>query len=128
MTNRAPYLAVIGIKHHQISSIIGIYPHEREQEQPLFVDIEATADISACLNSNHIADTVDYTKLADLATQLVHVKKYLLLEVFAWELAETILQKFPQVVEVAVWIKKPFALPSGEHAFVAYRQKRGESQ
>ena len=49
---------IIGFKKLRVDCIIGILPHERVQEQTLFVDIKVRHDFSACIKDDHIDATM----------------------------------------------------------------------
>lgn len=127
MTNSIePIYATLGISKHRIPCIIGIHPTEREQLQEVWVDIQVEADISKSLQTNKIEDTVDYTRLADICTELANIHHYHLLETFAHDVIRKVFEEF-DVNWVWIKIKKPFAIVTGEFAFVELKEyKRGD--
>jgi dihydroneopterin aldolase len=108
---------VIGIHRHRIDCIIGIFPEERVQPQTIFVDVKIKIDLSACLFTGRIDDTVDYVGLAQLCTQLAQKNKYMLLEKFAFDILAQCKEQF-QALWGWVSIQKPSAIPTAEYAFV----------
>jgi dihydroneopterin aldolase len=117
------YLGVIGIYQHQIEAIVGIYPAERVKKQFLFIDGKVNYSFNSCLASNTVQDTLDYTQLAQICTDLAHEKEYFLLETFAAD----ILQRWMECFAISwgwVKIKKPAAIPTADYAFVELEQTR----
>jgi dihydroneopterin aldolase len=114
--SKASY-GILGIHHYQLNCIIGIYPDERKQEQTLFVDAKVKLDLSSCLVSGQMDDTIDYTLLAQICSQLAEQNNYLLLETFASDILEEYLRRF-KAVWAWVKVQKPDAIPHAAYAYV----------
>lgn len=112
-----PRMGMIGIHRHQIKCIMGIEPEERLKEQTLYVDLKLKRNLSACLKSGDIKDSIDYVKLAQLCTRLARQKKYYLLETFAADILDQCLKQF-DIKWGWVKIQKPVAIPGAEYAYV----------
>jgi len=112
------------LKDLEISCIIGIYPHEREKEQSIFLDLILESDLNPSAKSDNIKDTLDYDKVAETANQLARQKKYQLIETFAHELNEKILNDFTQISKCTTTVKKPAAVPKARYAAVTCEKSR----
>ena len=108
----------------EIICIIGIHPHERVQEQKLFVDINLDVDFEDSIISDDINDTIDYTLIAELATQLAIFKKYQLIESFCSDLNNLLLDKFKIIQKSKITVKKPNALPKAKYAAFTMEKSR----
>lgn len=108
----------------EISCIIGIYPHERTQEQLLFLDITVSLDLMPSAKSDHITDTLDYDNIANKATQLAVKNKYQLIETLANDLNGLILKEHKEVFTSRVTVKKPAAVPKAKFASVTMEKSR----
>ena len=101
----------VGFRSVVIPCIIGIHLHERIKKQNIVVDLEVSADFTACLLSDRIQDTVDYCALLEVCEE--HAKKnYQLLERYAAEVLLALFQKFP-ISYAEIRVEKPQALASG---------------
>src|SRR5688500_11768069 len=107
----------IGFDQYKLDCIIGVYPHERQTKQTIFVDLQVEADFSKCSKSDDIADTVNYEQLAELCIHLAESGKFALLETFACEILKSIFLKF-NVTWAWVRIKKPQALANADYTVV----------
>jgi dihydroneopterin aldolase len=116
---------ILGIHHYQLNCIIGIYPDELKQEQTLFIDAKVKLDLSNCLLSGQIEDTIDYTLLAQICSQLAEQKNYLLLETFASDILDHFLRRF-KAVWAWVKIQKPAAIPNASYAYVELERFSGK--
>ncbi len=114
---------ILGIKQHQIECIVGIFPEERVKKQTLFVDVKIKLDLSACLASGRMEDTVDYVSIAQACTAFAQKNQYLLLETFAFDLLDHCLNHF-KAEWAWVCIQKPSALPSAAYAFVEIERSK----
>lgn len=108
---------ILGIHQHQIDSIIGIYPNERQKKQKLLIDAKIKIDFSNCLRSENIENTVDYVMLAQICTELANQTHYLLLEAFASDILNEYMKRF-NAIWAWVKIQKPSAIPSAAYAYV----------
>lgn len=115
--------AFLGFHQLQVNCIIGIYPEERENEQPLSIDVKVKIDLKECLKSNCVEDTVDYVAISRICTELAESGRYLLLESLASDIADECLRHFP-VSWAWVSIKKPAAIPKADYAFVEVERTR----
>jgi 7,8-dihydroneopterin aldolase/epimerase/oxygenase len=114
----------IGLKDLRIDCIVGIYPHERVEIQPLFVDVEVDQDFSAAASSEHVDQTVDYDHIAAGLTDLAQAEKYQLIETFAEDGAALIMGRWPSVEAVRIEVRKPRAVPAAACSFVRLERTR----
>ena len=108
----------------EIICIIGIHPHERVQEQKLFIDINLDVDFEDSIISDDINDTIDYTLIAELATQLAILKKYQLIESFCHDLNNLFLDTFTIIQQSKITVKKPNAIPKAKYAAFSMKKSR----
>ena len=114
----------IKLKNLEIPCIIGIYPHERDNIQSIYLDVEVYTDLKKSALSDNIKDTLDYDSLAALATKLAVEKKYQLIETFAHEFTDGILTNFSEEETCKVTVKKPDAVPKAKYAAVTMEKSR----
>ena len=108
----------------KITCIIGIHSHERIQEQNLFLDIYLDVDFGNSSFSDDINETIDYTKIAELATELAISKKYQLIESYCHDLNNLFLDKFASIQSSEITVKKPNALPKAKYASYSMKKLR----
>lgn len=108
---------VVGFEKYRIRCIIGTEPHERLHPQELLVDLKVEVDFSAVAASGLLSDTVDYTMLAALCTRIAQEGAYELLEKYASDLSQTILQQF-LVKSVKITVRKPHPFEGVDYALV----------
>lgn len=113
----------IGISDLKVNCIIGIYPHERNVTQDLFLDITIKYDFQNARKTENVNETIDYAKLAEMITDLGIKKKYQLIETYAEDTADLVLNHFP-VNEIFVKIKKPGAIKNAAYPFVEITRKK----
>lgn len=114
---------VLGFKNYKISCIIGVEKEERSKEQGLFVDLRVTTDMSKCVSSDQLEDTIDYVALADLCSKQAQESSYRLIERLAADIIENIFEKYP-AKEVFIMIKKPDAIDMADYTLVEMTKKR----
>jgi len=117
-------IGTIGLQNLRIDCIVGIYPHERVEIQPLFVDIEVDHDFDAAAAAEHVDTTVDYDHLAALLTDLATERQYQLIETFATEALTGILGRWSNVRAARIEIRKPKAVPAADASFVRLAAER----
>ena len=112
----------ISIIDLEITCIIGILPNERVKEQTLLLNINLDVDIGDSTFADDINETIDYTIIAEMATQLAITKKYKLIESFCRDLNNLFLDTFKVIQKTRITVKKPNALPKAKYA--AYSMKK----
>ena len=112
----------ISIVDLEITCIIGILPNERVKEQTLLLNINLDVDIGDSTFADDINETIDYTIIAEMATQLAITKKYNLIESFCKDLNNLFLETFQAIQQTRITVKKPNALPKAKYA--AYTMKK----
>jgi dihydroneopterin aldolase len=122
MSHSSPIFATVGIKEHIVNCIIGVYPQERIQEQPLLLDIEWEVDVSRSVSTDGFADAVDYEQVAAACADLAIQKKYQLIETFAHEALELLLSRWP-ISRAKIRVQKPQALKNTSCAYVEMERK-----
>ena len=85
--------------------ICGVLPEEQERPQPLEVDVDIEADLTAAGMSDDLDDTVDYGAVCDLVERVITTEKFLLVERLAERIAELILSD-DRVLAVTVGVRK----------------------
>jgi 7,8-dihydroneopterin aldolase/epimerase/oxygenase len=97
---------VIELRGQQAVGICGALPEERERPQPLEVDLDVHADLSAAAGSDALDDTIDYGALCNAVDEVLTTERPVLLERLAGRLAEVVLSVDPRITAVTVWVRK----------------------
>ena len=98
----------------RVDAIIGVHRHERENPQPVIIDLEFMVDISRAAGSDRINDALDYSQVAQYTAEFVAGSSFQLIEALAEELAQRLLRDFP-VSWVRLCVNKPRALPEADN-------------
>jgi len=117
-------IGTTGLHNLRVDCIVGIYPHEREQMQTVYLDIELDYDFATAAASDAIADAVDYDHVVASVTGLIQSRRFQLIETMAEETAAMLLAGLPQVAAVRLEIRKPEAVPSAANSFVRVDRAR----
>lgn len=94
-------------------SLIGVYLHEKENPQPLYLDLQLTLSLAKAAESDDLEDTIDYAALChDIQAaaarehcNLVERRLTELMEIALWD---------SRVEEVTGRLYKPGAVPGAE--------------
>lgn len=113
-----------GLHNLCVDCIVGIHPHEREETQYVFLDIELDSDFSEAAMSDAIHDAIDYTAVAAKVTTLLQERKFQLLESMVEEVAAMLLALDFRIAAVRVEIRKPAAVPEAADSFVRVARSR----
>ncbi len=111
----------IELRGLRVPARVGLLPIEREQDQPLEVDLDVVVDLAAAGASDDLADTVHYGTVCDAVVRAVGTGHVALLERLAELVAQAVLGVDPRIVAVDLAVRKlrpplPHALAtSGVH-------------
>ena len=81
----------IELRGLRVSAVCGVLPEEKVRRQPLELDLDVYADLTAALTTDDLADTVDYGALCALVACIADRESFDLLERFASRVAEDVL-------------------------------------
>jgi dihydroneopterin aldolase len=88
----------VSIRDLGVAAVIGVHPWEREIEQTLVVSVEMvpeTADVRKAAASDDLADTLDYSAVAETIAAVLREGKFRLIETAAERVAGRLLADFP---------------------------------
>ena len=111
------------IKELTIECIIGIFPHERVEKQPVVIDITIFTDLQKAALSERLEDSVDYFALREEIVQHVQKSDYLLVETMAENIANICLAN-PLVEQVTIGLSKPLALEDVKTVAIEITRKK----
>jgi dihydroneopterin aldolase len=95
----------------------GVAAEERQIGQKFLVDLSIEIDLEPAGNSDNLADTIDYSRLASSVHELVAGSSWNLIEKVA-ERAAALVLELPRVASVEVTVHKPNAPLAVEFADV----------
>ena len=81
----------IELRQLVVTGICGALPEERERAQPLAVDLDVVADLSAAGASDNLEDTLDYGAITATIERVILTGTPQLLEHLAQNLADAVL-------------------------------------
>lgn len=105
----------------------GVFDHEREDGQDFFIDVVLWLDLSAAVDTDDLAETVDYGALAQQVAAIVGGDPRNLIETVGAEVAETIMAD-ERISACEVTVHKPSApipLTFDDVAVVTRRSRKG---
>lgn len=85
---------IVFIKNLKLDIIIGIYPHERTNIQPITLNLEMEWDNRPSAKTDDIALTLDYEKVSNFIKDFAKDSAFLLVETFTEVLAKKLIETF----------------------------------
>jgi 7,8-dihydroneopterin aldolase/epimerase/oxygenase len=96
----------IELRGLRVRARVGVLPIEREQDQPLEIDLDVVVDLAPAGGSDELADTVHYGAVCDAVVQAVVAGHVTLLERLAEVVAQAVLGVDPRIVAVDLAVRK----------------------
>jgi 7,8-dihydroneopterin aldolase/epimerase/oxygenase len=96
----------IELRGLRLPARVGVLPIEREQDQPLEIDIDVVVDLGPAGASDDLADTVHYGAVCDAVAQAVGGGHVALLERLVDVVAQAVLGVDPRIVAVDLAVRK----------------------
>ncbi len=109
--------SVVFVRGLRVDASIGVYPHEHETTQPIFIDVRLDLGATAPPVDDRLGETIDYEAIANQAKALARQGHVQLVETLAERLADWCLEDC-RVTTVTVRIEKPNALAAADAAGV----------
>ena len=113
----------VSIRDLRVPAVIGVYDWEREIEQTLVFGVDMAADVAAAAARDDIADTLDYSAVAQTIRTLVADGKFQLIETAAERVAERLRADY-RLAWVRVEVTKPLPAEGYSAVIVIERGSR----
>jgi 7,8-dihydroneopterin aldolase/epimerase/oxygenase len=81
----------IFLRDLSVAAVIGVHDWEREIEQTLVFSVDMAADVRKAAATDDLADTLDYSAIADTITAVVRAGRFRLIETAAERVAERLI-------------------------------------
>ncbi|MCQ2106082.1 MAG: dihydroneopterin aldolase [Fibrobacter sp.] len=101
----------ISIRDLTFNCIIGTLPFERENEQPIVLNVNLWLDFTLAARNEDLAHSIDYAQLAEDLKGFIRLSCFQLEETLVVETAKYILSHYPKADAVEVSVRKPLAIP-----------------
>jgi 7,8-dihydroneopterin aldolase/epimerase/oxygenase len=92
---------------------VGVTEAERTRKRIVQVDVAVQVDLSLAMESDSIADTINYASIKREAERMTEAQEFCLLERIGGQLAGWILEHYPVALAIKVTIRKPGLWSSG---------------
>lgn len=102
----------ISIKDLEFYTILGTLPFERENEQPIVLNVSIWLDFAQAARNEDLAHSIDYAQLAEDLKGFIRLSCFQLEETLVVETAKYILSHYPKAETVEVSVSKPAAIPN----------------
>ena len=96
----------IELRGLRLVAVVGVLPEERTRAQPLEVDLDLWADLSAAGRTDMLDRTIDYGAVSDVVAATVESARPGLLERLAELVAEAVLDADARIEAVTVAVRK----------------------
>lgn len=106
-----PLMGTICIHRYKVQCVVGCYPHERDMEQEVFIDLALTYPVPP---RDHIDEAVDYTSVVVYVEKCVSEGRFQLIESMAAAIGSGILTHFPRLAKALIRVYKPSAIAKAE--------------
>ncbi|MGB9696098.1 MAG: dihydroneopterin aldolase [Ignavibacteria bacterium] len=100
---------VIKINNAKFYAYHGDLEYEKKYGNQFEVDVKLKCDLSELKDTDKLSNTVDYLAVYNLLSEIFSSEKFNLLETLNRKICKAILDKFEQVEEVEVRVRKPNA-------------------
>lgn len=109
----------------QVECIIGFIEWERRIKQTVVIDVELPVDCARAAETDEVANTVDYKKVAKRIIAFVEGSEFKLVETLAHRIAMTVLEEF-DLAWVRLSVNKPGAIRGSRDVGVSIQRTRAD--
>ncbi len=114
---------IIRIEDLKLRTIVGIYEWEKENKQDIVINVEIEFDGTKAIETDDIADTIDYKSITKKIITMVEESEFNLIERIAGEAIKIIMEN-EKVEKASVRVDKPGALRFTDSVSVTQTQER----
>ncbi len=98
--------AVIQIEGIEITGFHGVREEERQVGNRFKVNLEISANIEPCIESDALEDTIDFAQAVKAVRDISEASTYHLIESFAASIGDCLLSRFPRIDKLSVLVAK----------------------
>lgn len=110
------------IRNYRVQCTMGVHEHEKRETQEILVDLTVRHDFSEAVQTDSIADTLDYTQMARLLDDVAKQEHFHLIETYAHETLHALFAQFP-IGWAKIRVKKKSALPLADYVCVEFEKE-----
>ena len=114
----------ISLKDIKFDGILGTLPYERENEQPVVLNVSIWLDFTLAARNDDLVHSIDYAQLTEDLKNFICDSRFQLEETLVLETAKHILANYPTAQMAEVSISKPQAIPDCAGAQSSIRVRR----
>ena len=123
MRNTPPDRAIIRISNLALRTIIGANDWERKKRQDVVINLTLVFDPRQAIQSDKVADTLDYKKAKRAVINTVEKSRFKLLESLTAKILSAVMRD-PGVLAATVRIDKPHALRFADSVSIEMSRER----
>lgn len=97
---------IIKIKNATFYAYHGALKEEQSIGGKFSVDVEMHTDFKEAAERDDLSKTINYHKVYEYINEIVHSKKYYLIETLSTVIAESLLKRFERIDKVVVRVRK----------------------
>ena len=121
-TEKLDRIALSGMKFYGYH---GCLTEERAKGQEFYVDVNLALSLRRAGKSDELKNTVNYAAVFEIVKSIVEGQSYHLIEAVAERIADTVLERYPEVRTIEVTVHKPSApLPGNFQAAVTIQRNQ----
>lgn len=110
------------IRELKVDAIIGIHDWEKQQTQPLLIDLDLSFNCNKAAQSDDIKDALDYFDASQQVKKLVETSRFELIETLADRICRHLLDNFP-CHKVKLTLYKPEAVADAKTVGICITRK-----
>ncbi|MGB2691140.1 MAG: dihydroneopterin aldolase [Thermodesulfobacteriota bacterium] len=114
---------IIRIEDLKLRTIVGIYEWEKENKQDIIINVEIEFDGTKAIETDDIADTIDYKSITKRIITMVEESDFNLIERIAGEAIKIVMEN-EKVEKASVRVDKPGALRFTDSVSVTQTETR----
>ncbi|MFH0736493.1 MAG: dihydroneopterin aldolase [bacterium] len=97
---------IIKIRNARFYAYHGVLKEEQNIGGKFDADVDIYTDFTAAAKNDDLKKTVNYADVYNIINNIVHTKKYYLIETLATLIADGLLKEYPQIFKIAVRVRK----------------------
>ncbi len=105
----------------------GVLGEENRLGQKFFFDVKLFLDLKKAGETDSVTDTVNYSEVYEIIKEIVENKRFQLIEALGEYIANSILQRYEKVLEIAIIIRKPEAPVPGIYDYFGVEIRRSRN-
>ena len=110
----------------KVDTVVGCFNWERQNIQPLMLDLTLQTNLEQASNSDELEDTMNYAEICEISAKVIQEAQPKLIEHAAKLVINALFTQFSAIESIIITIRKPAIIPQANSVGIRLERHRND--